>query len=43
MIRENRLKKNFKNKKLQIGTWSSIPILNIIDVLGTTNLDFVIL
>lgn len=43
MIRENRLKKNFKNKKLQIGTWSSIPILNIIDVLGTTNLDFVII
>ena len=43
MNNKNDLKKNLKNKKIQIGTWSSIPILNVIDVLGTTKLDFVII
>ena len=43
MTKINLLKKNFKLNKTQIGTWSSIPVLNIIDILGTTKLDFVII
>lgn len=40
---KNKLKENLKNNKLQIGTWSSIPSLNVIDVLGVTKLNFVII
>ena len=43
MIKKNLLKKNLKLKKTQIGTWSSIPVLNVIDVLAVTQLDYVII
>ena len=42
MMIKNKLKENLKKNKIQIGTWSSIPSLNVIDVLGVTKLNFVI-
>lgn len=43
MHKENKLKKKLKNKQEVIGTWSSLSSSNVIDVLGKTNLDFVVL
>lgn len=43
MNRINDLKKKLKNNKTVIGTWSSLSSANVIDVIGTTNLDFVVI
>ena len=43
MIRRNKLKEKLKNGQTVIGTWSSLSSPNVIDVLGTTPLDFVII
>lgn len=43
MHKENKLKKKLKNKQEVIGTWSSLSSSNVIDVLGRTSLDFVVI
>jgi len=43
MIKTNALKEKLKNNELVVGTWSSTSSANIVNVLGTTNLDFVVI
>ena len=43
MNRENKLKKALNSNKTVIGTWSSLSSPNVINVLGTTKLDFVVI
>ena len=43
MIKTNILKEKLKNNELVLGTWSSTSSANIVNVLGTTNLDFVVI
>ena len=43
MEKINFLKKKLKNNKKVLGTWSSMASPNVIDVLSTTGIDFVIL
>jgi len=42
-MRENKLKNKLQNNQEVIGTWSSLSSSNIINVLGTTQLDFVVI
>ena len=43
MTKKNVLKEKLKNGETVIGTWSSLSSANVISVLGTTGLDFVVL
>lgn len=43
MVKTNTLKEKLKNNELVLGTWSSTSSANIINVIGTTNLDFVVI
>lgn len=43
MLKENLLKKKLKDGKEVFGTWSSLSSSNVIDVLGRTDLDFVVI
>ncbi len=43
MKKENLLKKKLKTGDQTIGTWSSLSSANVINVLGTTGLDFVVI
>jgi len=43
MNRKNKLKEALNSNKTVIGTWSSLSSPNVINVLGTTNLDFVVI
>ena len=42
-MKKNKLKENLKNGKKVIGTWSSLSSANVINVLGSTNLDFAVI
>ena len=42
-MRKNKLKNKLKNNQEVIGTWSSLSSSNVINVLGTTKLDFVVI
>jgi 4-hydroxy-2-oxoheptanedioate aldolase len=43
MIKNNILKEKLKKGETVIGTWSSLSSANVINVLGTTGLDFVVI
>ena len=43
MKNKNTLKEKLSNGKTVIGTWSSLSSPNVINVLGTTELDFVVI
>ena len=43
MNKKNKLKQSLNSNKTVIGTWSSLSSSNVISVLGTTNLDFVVI
>jgi 4-hydroxy-2-oxoheptanedioate aldolase len=43
MNRKNKLKQALNSNKTVVGTWSSLSSPNVISVLGTTNLDFVVI
>jgi len=43
MNRKNKLKETLNSNKTVVGTWSSLSSPNVINVLGTTNLDFVVI
>jgi len=43
MNRENKLKRELGSNNTVIGTWSSLSSPNVVNVLGTTGLDFVVL
>jgi len=43
MNKKNHLKLSFKAGKTVIGTWSSLSSANVVNVLGTTKLDFVVI
>ena len=42
-MNKNNLKQKLKNGQIVIGTWSSLSSPNVINVLGTTGLDFVVI
>ena len=42
-MNKNNLKQKLKNGQVVIGTWSSLSSPNVINVLGTTGLDFVVI
>jgi 4-hydroxy-2-oxoheptanedioate aldolase len=42
-MKKNKLKEKLNNGKTVIGTWSSLSSPNVINVLGSTNLDFAII
>ena len=42
MLKENYLKKKLVSGKPVIGTWSIIPSVEVIDIIGSTGLDFII-
>ena len=43
MLKKNSLKKKLKDGEEVIGTWSSLSSPNVVNVLGTTDLDFVVI
>ena len=43
MLKENYLKKKLVSGKPVIGTWSIIPSVEVIDIIGSTGLDFIII
>ena len=43
MITKNTLKKKLKKDETVFGTWSSLSSANVVNVLGTTGLDFVVI
>ena len=43
MSTKNNLKEKLKNGRTVVGTWSSLSSPNVINVLGTTGLDFVVI
>ena len=43
MLNTNRLKSKLKDGNVAIGTWSALSSPNVISVIGTTDLDFVII
>ena len=42
-MKKNKLKEKLNNGKKVIGTWSSLSSANVINVLGSTNLDFAVI
>ena len=43
MLKQNSLKNKLLEKKQVVGTWSSLSSPNVVDVLGSTDLDFVVI